>query len=223
MSPFARYGLLRNPFGELTRGERAELAIVELRSWLEFLREPRAALQFIGPCGHGKTTHLLAMEKALNEQSSVPVPFVYFPEDGSQPKLPSSRPIIVDEAQRMKFFRKRQLLRSGGPLVLSTHVDLTRDLQRSGFHVRTVDVGLPKSAEAVLSMLEARLQAARLHRPTQANAASECSEFSIDLSPAQVVAWLDRFGSNIRALEHYLYADLQQAVREGKPWPTATS
>ena len=51
-SPFARFNLRRNPFGELTREERAEVAIVDsLDVWLNWLSVPNRVLQFLGNCG----------------------------------------------------------------------------------------------------------------------------------------------------------------------------
>jgi len=54
--PWARFNLHRNPFGELTPDERAELAVVNVDYLVEMLGDPRQAVQFIGECGRGKTT-----------------------------------------------------------------------------------------------------------------------------------------------------------------------
>ncbi len=70
-SPYRRFNLVRNPFGELTRFEQAELAVCgQLSDWLELLKSPRAALQFVGDCGFGKTTLLLAIQRALRRRST---------------------------------------------------------------------------------------------------------------------------------------------------------
>ena len=220
-SPFRLYGLRHNPFGELTRGQRAELAIVELAPWLEFLRDERSVLQIIGPCGHGKTTHLLALELALERSA-----YVYFPEDGTQPPLPAIRPLLVDEAQRLKFWRKQQLFRGAGPLVLGTHVDLSSRARRAGFKIETIDVGLPKSPELIHRMLCARIEAARLApqclRELQQENPACAERYHVDISLARVVALQQRFGSNTRSIEHFLYQDLQRCVQERVPWPLAT-
>ena len=147
-SPYARLQLFRNPFGELTRVERADLAIVDVDESLEWLQDTRSAPQIIGPCGHGKTTHLLAIERRMLERCMI-MPwmaeraYVYCPEDGQQPTLPSARPLLVDEAQRLGWRRRGALLRGGGPLVVSTHVDLSRKLIRAGFRLRTLDLTVP--------------------------------------------------------------------------------
>ncbi len=81
-SPFARFHLYRNPFGELTRQERAELAVVDLQPLVQWLNAPTRkgqVLQFVGPCGHGKSTHLLALGREL-ERTLGDCPYVYFPK-----------------------------------------------------------------------------------------------------------------------------------------------
>ena len=146
-SPYHAWNLYRNPFGELTRTERAELAVVEdLQPWLEFLRRPRAALQFVGDCGRGKSTHLLALQKAIADSI-----YVYFPEDGPRPRLPARRPALIDEAQRMGVWNKWRLLRSSGPIALGTHVDLSSQLGRAGFEIVTVDMQRPLSRQSISS------------------------------------------------------------------------
>jgi len=60
-SPYLRWNLLRNPFGELTRQERAELAVVDVAIYLAELQAGRTALHFLGDQGRGKSTHLLAI------------------------------------------------------------------------------------------------------------------------------------------------------------------
>ncbi len=47
MNPYRRLNLTRNPFGELTRLERAELSICSLDPWLALLQGPEASRQVI--------------------------------------------------------------------------------------------------------------------------------------------------------------------------------
>ena len=53
MNRYARLNLKFNPFGELTREQRRQVAVAELTNVLDWLSEPRRAVQFVGPCGHG--------------------------------------------------------------------------------------------------------------------------------------------------------------------------
>jgi hypothetical protein len=47
-SPFHRYHLFRNPFGELTREERADLAVADIGPWLAHLANRSSVVQFVG-------------------------------------------------------------------------------------------------------------------------------------------------------------------------------
>jgi hypothetical protein len=47
-NPFHALNLWRNPFGELTRSQRAELALVDVDPWRMALEDSRTVLQFIG-------------------------------------------------------------------------------------------------------------------------------------------------------------------------------
>lgn len=213
-SPYARIGLWRNPFGELTRGERAELAVIDVARCLEKLSHSRSALQILGPCGRGKTTHLLAIELAVSGCG-----YVYFPEDGSQPPLPRGRPLLVDEAQRLGWRRRWQLLRVTGPLVLGTHVDMSGLLQRGGFDVSTIDVSIPKTPAELQRIFNFRIEASRLD--ARCTLVGDRRPHTLCLTLDDVVDLHQQFGSNIRRMEHHLYDVFQHLAEKGNSWPPA--
>lgn len=190
--------------------ERAELAVVDVERYLQWLEHSlRAALQVIGPSGHGKSTHLRALQAAWFARqpsaASGELPaLVYFPEEGDQPALPRSRPLFVDEAQRMRWWRRRQLLGGSGPLVLGTHRDMTRQLQSAGFQVLTVDLDQPMPPARLQEVLNRRIAASSVE-PMGPN----IHDHALFLTIQQVVALQDRFGSNIRRIEDYLYEQFQ--------------
>ncbi|MCC6508456.1 MAG: hypothetical protein IT423_05070 [Pirellulaceae bacterium] len=287
-SPFAKYHLFRNPFGELTARERAELAVIHWNDSLSWLTgdvltgrvapaneirsanqtnpasqtasvKRRLALQVIGPCGHGKSTHLLALQRALTQvlarstqapvQSIAPprtqptslVTYIYFPDEGDQPPLPGTRPVLIDEAQRMSWLRRRQLLTGDGPLILGTHVDCSRWLTRGGFEVRTLDVSHMMPPQQLQEILNRRILASRITtiqtgwaiQPPMPCAVApespipdfvgpvsqpEVAYHPLCLTVNQVVALQQRFGSNIRLIEHYLYDAFQRFAEKGEPW-----
>ena len=222
-SPFARLGLFRNPFGELTRVERAELAIVDVDEYLVWLESERAALQILGPCGHGKTTHLLAIESAWRHRGC-DCHYVYFPEEGHQPQLPRHRPLLVDEAQRMGFWRRRELLRGSGPIVLGTHVDLTSSLVKSGFHVQSLNLSHATKPERLAEILRRRFEASRISNEPMSRSGGHpviVADHPLCLTLDQVVELQRRFGSNIRFIEHILYEAFQRHAEKGEPWPPA--
>jgi len=211
-SPFAYLGLWRNPFGELSPAERAELAIVDVVPLVEFLTSGRSAVQFVGDCGYGKTTHLLALRASFPRSQ-----LVYFPETGRRPPLPQGNPLLVDEAQRMGWNRKRQLLKSAGPVALGTHRDLSRELRRAGFNVWTIDVAQPKQPACLVQILRRRIAASRIDA-SGAHGEQDLAQF-IDEDFARKL--IVRFGSNTRRIEDYLYDDLQKCVQEKRDWPHA--
>jgi hypothetical protein len=204
-SPYHSLNLWRNPFGELTREERERLALVDVQPWLEFLQNNRAVLQFIGPCGFGKTTHLLAIHRAISNAG-----FVHFPEDGPRPKVPNVRPLFIDEAQRMSWLQGRSVWRQGGPLVLSTHVDLRRAIIRAGLRLQTIDVAALFTPSRLAAMLNRRIEASRV-----------CNEAIPVITEAHAVRLQHAFGANIREIEHCLYNQIQRCVLEHTPWPHA--
>mgnify|MGYP000964671584 FL=1 len=185
VSPFAKLNLIRNPFGELQPAERAELAVVDTPRWLELLRQPTSAVQFIGPGGHGKTTHLLALAHRLPQAA-----YVYLPEDGPPPSLPRARPVLIDEAQRLRWWQRRQVLAVGGPLALGTHEDLTPALRRAGLTVVTVEVAADQSPERLADILNRRIEASR---------AGDAPVPRVDLP--QAIELRRRFGADIRQIE----------------------
>jgi hypothetical protein len=205
ISPYARLRLSRNPFGELTRDERATIAVIDIAPWIAALELPRTALQFIGPKGHGKTTHLLAIQRSLPASE-----YIYLPEDEPLPPIPHRRPLLVDEAQRLGRFARRRVFQRGGPLVLGTHQDFTSELRRAGLEVTTVDVEAGQSAERLAKILNQRIDASRL---------PDSNVRLISVDEAQKLR--QRFGGNIRAIEGYLYDLFQSASQKGTPWPPA--
>ncbi len=221
-SPYARLHLFRNPFGELSVAERARLAVVDIETHLEWLdHASSAALQVIGPCGHGKSTHLRAIQYAWAARAGAEAlpAFVYFPEEGDQPALPRSRPLFIDEAQRMNWWRRRQMLSGNGPLVIGTHCDLSRALQAAGFQLRTIDLDQPMPPERIKEILNRRIESSRVHPTEELDDDHVASPgFLSGLTLADVVALQDRFGSNIRQMEEHLYIRFQRFALKGEPW-----
>ena len=204
-SPYARFNLRRNPFGELTREERAELAVVDVQRWLGDLHDPAVALQFIGDKGEGKTTHLLALERCLTGAG-----YVYLPEDGPQPRIPERRPLLIDEVQRLSRRQRRRVFRRGGPLILGTHEDFASELCQAGLRVSTIDVAAHQTPERLAQILNARIEASRI------------SSAPVPRIEIPYVRRLQRqFGDVIRDMEQTLYHEFQAAVQKGLPWPPA--
>ena len=206
-SPYEHLNLVRNPFGELTRTERAELAVAdELEAWLSLLVDQRAAIQFVGGCGFGKSTYLAVIESRLPDAA-----YVYYPEVGPRPPLPCSRPVLVDEADRMGWYQHGRLLWGRGPIVIGTHVDYSWRLKRMGYQVTTIDVERPLAPQLAMRILNRRIEASRLDERMPVPVIDEV--FAEHL--------VRRFGSNLRSIEHFLYDRFQLSISERTPWPPA--
>ncbi|MGI9471560.1 MAG: hypothetical protein ACR2NZ_08520 [Rubripirellula sp.] len=194
--PWARVNLCRNPFGELTAKERAETAVVDVDWFMSMLQRQSTAVQFIGDCGRGKTTRMLAIHSQIPDSS-----YVYLPENQPCPAIPEGNPVMIDEAQRLPRFVRRRVFATGLPLVLATHNDLTRSLRRHGYQVHTQHIGEGNVPELVWQLVNRRIEASRLAPGPIPNATVE---------DARVL--VQRFGTNVRSIEHYLYDRFQSQV-----------
>ena len=194
--PFVHLNLRFNPFGELPLKYRAELAVIEIAPLLEHLERPRAVLQLIGDKGRGKTTHLLTLKACFPEAG-----YVHFPED-ERPPVPEGNPLILDEAQRIPWWQRRQLFQRPVPLILGTHRDFTRQLQRLGRDVKTIMAGHKTDRQRLDKILRQRIEFARRNPgplPT--------------VPLATIDKLLDQHGDDIRAIEGHLYDLFQHLER----------
>jgi hypothetical protein len=199
--PWASCNLRRNPFGELTREERVEVAVVDVDAIAAHVTERRSAVQFVGDCGRGKTTRMLALLSKFPDAS-----YVYLPEDGPCPAIPEGNPLLIDEAQRLPGKAVGQVFASGLPLVLATHVDMSRHLRRFDYGVHTERIGEGNTPELIRQLLNRRIEASRLRE----------GPLPI-LSLGDARRLVQRFGSDVRRMEHYLYERVQtQVVHHGE-------
>lgn len=207
--PFAHLNLRYNPFGELTGQQRAAAAVVEIDELVDWLRGPegdsesktrpptRRALQFMGDCGRGKTTHLLTLQTQFPGAA-----YVYLAADQPTPAIPVGDPLLIDEAQRLPWYVRRRVFRRGVPLILGTHLDLATPLGRAGYMVRTIEVSEHLDARRLVAILNRRIEMARL-RPGELPLVSQQDAERL----------IGKFGNNIRAIESYLYDQLQNLMR----------
>ena len=195
--PFGWCNLWRNPFGELTRTERADLAVVDLQPFVTHATQDHTAVQMIGGCGRGKTTRMLAIHRKFTDSS-----YVYLPEDAPCPPIAEGNPVLIDEAQRLPRRVRRAIFATGIPLILATHRDLTWPLRRAGYQVITMRIGSNNDTSLVHTAMNRRIQASAL------NPCDAVPELTVE--DAQQLS--RKFGSNIRAMESYLYDVVQTQV-----------
>ena len=200
---YQRLNLRFNPFGELTREQRVELALVNLHGLADFLREPRRILQFIADHGRGKTTHLLCLHQQLNELGDWPYAQLY---PGESEQLSHSKSHCIDSIENLSFWRRWQVYRRYRSLAVTTHRDLSREMRWAGLQVKTVMVGLASRDSTQLARIfNRRVEFARL---------SENLELPL-VSELRVTQLQQQFGDDIRAMEHQLYEEYYQ-LREAQ-------
>lgn len=190
--PYAHLNLRRNPFGELTIDDWVILADVEIDDAVAALSQSRTAIQYIGKKGHGKTTHLLAINSQFPNASYLHIP------DGQRRKVPTGSPILIDEAQRLTVWQRWRLFCSSIPLVLGTHRDFRTELVRAGRQVTTIEVAHQTDAARLHRLLNARIAAVR-----------RGPGILPSISPDTTNALLNRLGPNVRAIVHALYSEFQ--------------
>jgi len=111
----------------------------------------------------------------------------------------AGEPLLIDEAQRLTLWQRICLFRSDRTLVLGTHRDFTRQLERAGRRVLTLAADRHTDPAQVTAILNARILAVRrTNGPT----------------PRITEATADRlfreFGSDLRSMQHSLYEIFQQ-------------
>jgi hypothetical protein len=135
---YAHLNLRRNPFGELAPREAARLAVVDLERATALLRAG-SVVQLVAPPGHGKTTHLLALQWEASLRGELR---------------------CVDEIERLAPAARLGLWRAPGALAVATHADLSPEIRRAGRSVGTLPVGR-LTRERLTEMIERRIEAAR--------------------------------------------------------------
>ena len=163
-------------------------------------------MQFLGDKGQGKTTHLLALERSLPAAR-----YVYLPEDGPQPIIPTQRPLLIDEAHGSHL----RFLPQGGPqpaldagadvVVQSCHKTLGSLVGTAMLHVgheSRVDAGRLRETLNLLQstspnyLMLASLDAARRHmwrhgREIFADAVGEAEALARELAALPGISVLD--------------------------------
>lgn len=200
--PFAHLNLRRNPFGEFSAEERAQLAVLDLEPAIAHLSSAvangrGAVVQVLGEKGFGKTTHLLALYARYPGAS-----YVYIAE-GERATIPATgEPLLIDEAQRLTVLQRIQLFRSTRTLILGTHYDFESALRRCGRSVLSLTANRHTAPERVWQILNQRIEFVRR------------GDGDIpSVSPKTVQQLLAEFGCDLRSMQHSLYDRFQKLGR----------
>lgn len=180
-----------NPFGRLTPREEATVALpaVNAGAYAARLRRPGTAIQFLGPSGRGKTTHLMALHRYFPD-----APYIYIARGAPVPPIPDAPILFLDEMQRVPRRRRRAILAQGASYVVGSHADHRREFANAQLDFATVRlcaVG-PRRLQAILNR---RIAFARRdpQRPVPA----------VTITAAQML--LDRCGADQWAMNNVLY------------------
>ena len=205
--PFHALGLQGNPFRVLSDEEWTAIAVVPPRI-LESLKRDAAHWQLLGEAGRGKSVTLLGLTAHL-KQNGRRAAYEYLPAGARRFKtnLRALDIFLLDEAQRLGRRKRRRLLESATSsklrLILSSHEDLTPLFARRALPLRSIYLDGPDAA-GLQNILNRRLACFALPGAARIT-------FS-----AEAVAYLtDAFGSNLRAMEQFLYEVFQKLAKEG--------
>ncbi len=115
---FEQVNLRWNPFGEPAPEDMATLAVVDVAAYVERLKTPGFALQYLGEPGRGKSTHLCALHQFFPD-----MPYPKFPEITRIPRIPEVPVLFLDETQRLPRGLRTQIFSRHGSFVIATHQD----------------------------------------------------------------------------------------------------
>lgn len=189
--PFIHLNLCFNPFGELTAQQRINLAVVDLEGLQSVLYEQAIAIQFYADHGRGKTTHLLSLHQLYPKVEYIKL------HSGERPEIQPRSIRFVDSIENLPGRKRLNLYRKTASIALTTHTDLTKELNRAGYrvinrHVSTVD------NETLLKIFNSRIEYAR-RGAGAIPVVDMCAIGSLK----------SLFGDDIRAMEACLYDRVQ--------------
>lgn len=196
---FAHLNLTKNPFGDLSRDERAGLVLFDTAPLARELALPRTVVQFVADHGRGKTTRLIALHGAFPD-----APYVKL-ERARRVEVPASEILFVDSFEILGWFGRRRVYGKVDSLAVTTHSDRSREFRRAGFRVVSVKVS-EADPYRLLEIFQRRVEAVR-------RADGPIPE----ITEALVRELVRRFGDDVRAMEGRLY-DRFQALDSPGPF-----
>lgn len=196
---FERFNLRRNPFGEASPEEMARLGVVDVEPYVERLRRPGFALQYLGEAGRGKSTHLLVLHQYFPH-----APYLRFPEKTRIPSIPQAPLLFLDETQRLPARLRRRIFSWEASFAIATHEDHSRELSRAGKECVSIRLeGL--SAGKLAEILARRMEWARRGPGPLPGFTSE-----------RIERLIADFGDDLAAIQSHLYEEFQAMEEVGR-------
>jgi len=189
---FEHLNLRWNPFGEAAPEDIPSLAVVEVEPYVERLRRPGFAIQFLGESGRGKSTHLMALHRFFPG-----MPYLKFPENARIPRIPHAPVLFLDETQRLPRDLRRRVFSRKASFVLGTHED--HSLELAGARIETVSIRLRGlTRERLAQIIERRLEWARRGTGPLPS-----------LSATKITRLIEAYGDDVSAILACLYEEFQ--------------
>lgn len=207
--PFESINLRWNPFGELTRAERAELAVFDAAPLVDHLNRAGRAIQLLGACGRGKSSYLLGLSARVEGGRYVRMDS---PRENSWRTNPALRPIqsirvlLMDEVDAVSRRTRKAWARRSSCVAWAAHQDRERELRSLGFDVLTVRVDTMIDSELLARVFARRIEFARR---SPRLAVPRVSERSIERLRRE-------HNTDVRAMERALYESFQR-LSSGSP------
>jgi hypothetical protein len=206
--PFHRFGLTRNPFGTLSDEERFQVT-VPLPQVERLLADGFDHLLVTGYKGSGKTTTLTYLVEVLRREGET-VAYERLPrfQMHYRTNLAWLDTFALDEMQRIAPWEAIRLFREGRGkrLLIGSHADHRLAFRLRGLDVTTIRLDRTASRERLARILARRLAVFQLNADSPAD---------LSFSP-DAIDWLwELFGSDLRAMNFFLYDAFQQIEEPG--------
>lgn len=189
---FSHLNLRFNPFGELSRLERAQVAVTDLGSLPMKILMPGTAVQIVGEHGRGKSSHLLALHAHMSQCAYTQI------HTGDNPKFKKQDVQFVDSIENLGRFKRFCLYKRSRSIALTSHTDLSVELRNAGYTVLTRRIA-QHCPERITAIFNRRIQLAQrdMREPVPL------------VSKKTVRGLIEEFGTDIRAIENQLYEIFQ--------------
>lgn len=195
---FSHLNLRFNPFGELNRSQRAQVAVVNLDNLPRLLLEAGTAVQFVADHGRGKSTHLIALHAHLSQ-----FPYTQI-HHSDKPQFTKQDVQFVDSIENLSRFRRSRLYKRSRSIALTTHRDLSDELIKAGYTVITRQIS-QQCPERLAAVLNRRI----LFAQRDPNSPVPL------LTKATIKQFIHQHGTDIREMENQLY-EIFQNLKEVK-------
>ncbi len=130
---YSHLNLRWNPFSETGVEEIPRLAVVEVGQYIDRLKKPGFALQFLGARGRGKTTHLFALHEHFPQ-----APYYHFAEHAPIPKITQAPLLFLDETQRLPALLRKRIFSRKVSFVVASHMDHRSEFRKAGLEYETI-------------------------------------------------------------------------------------